>query len=96
MMVPAPRDHTRLTAVSQWKLEVPVPTIKVLSEMNARVRALEAAVGAEVAAGDTLLVLECMKMEIPVEAPRAGRVSQILVAADAEIVDGQALVILET
>ena len=86
----------RRTAYSQSKIEAPVSTIKVLSEMNARVRALEVGVGAEVAAGDTLLILECMKMEIPVEAPRAGRVSQILVAADAEIVDGQALVILET
>jgi biotin carboxyl carrier protein len=73
-----------------------VPTIKVLSEMNARVRGIEVAVGAEVLAGDTLLILECMKMEIPVEAPRAGRVSQLMVAVDVEIVDGQALVILET
>jgi acetyl-CoA carboxylase biotin carboxyl carrier protein len=33
--------------------------------------------GQPVAAGETILVLESMKMEIPVNAPRAGRVTQL-------------------
>ncbi len=38
------------------------------------------AVGAQVAAGDEVIVIESMKMEIPVTAPRAGRVAQVAVA----------------
>ena len=37
-------------------------------------------VGAAVAAGDVLLVVESMKMEIPVESPVAGTVAEVLVA----------------
>lgn len=36
--------------------------------------------GATLAAGDTILIMESMKMEIPVEAPRAGTLSEILVS----------------
>ncbi|MDG2907028.1 MAG: acetyl-CoA carboxylase biotin carboxyl carrier protein subunit [Acidimicrobiales bacterium] len=36
-------------------------------------------VGAAVAAGDVLLVVESMKMEIPVESPVAGTVAELLV-----------------
>ena len=37
-------------------------------------------IGADVAAGDVLLVVESMKMEIPVESPVAGTVAELLVA----------------
>jgi biotin carboxyl carrier protein len=37
-------------------------------------------VGVQVAAGDEVIVIESMKMEIPVTAPRAGRVAVIAVA----------------
>ena len=42
--------------------------------------------------GDTLLVLESMKMEIPVSAPAAGTVKAVLVAKDDTVEDGQPLV----
>jgi biotin carboxyl carrier protein len=74
----------------------PVPQIKVPSDITARVWKLETTVGAQVAEGDVLMILESMKMEIPVEAPQAGRVAQILVAEAAEIEEGQILAILET
>jgi acetyl-CoA carboxylase biotin carboxyl carrier protein len=69
---------------------------KVPSDINARVFRIEVAVGDAVGAGDTLMILESMKMEIPVEAPGAGRVTRILVAEEAEIVEGQVLAVLET
>lgn len=69
--------------------------IKVPSDINARVFKIEVAVGDAVGAGDTLMILESMKMEIPVEAPRAGRVARILVSEEAEIVEGQDLLVLE-
>lgn len=70
--------------------------IEVPSDISGRVYRLEVAVGASVAAGETLMVLESMKMEIPVEAPRPGRVARILVAEAADVVEGQVLAVLDT
>jgi biotin carboxyl carrier protein len=52
-------------------------------------------VGATVEAGDELLVLESMKMEIPVEAPCGGRVSQLLVEEGQAVEEGDVLVVLD-
>ena len=49
--------------------------IEVTADMVASVVALSAEVGAEVEAGDTLLVVESMKMEIPIEAEATGIVT---------------------
>jgi biotin carboxyl carrier protein len=48
-----------------------------------------------VAAGQPLLVLEAMKMQNPVRAPRGGRVSRMIVAAGARVEGGAALVEIE-
>ncbi len=69
--------------------------LKVASEINGMVWRIEVAPGSAVEAGDTLIILESMKMEIPVAAPRAGRVKSILVAEKDEIGEGQVLVVLE-
>jgi len=68
--------------------------IKVKSELNAIIWKIEAAAGASVNAGDTLIILEAMKMEIPVAAPRAGTVQTVLVNEGEQVVEGQALAIL--
>lgn len=70
--------------------------IEVPSDINGRVYRIEVAVGTAVDAGDALMVLESMKMEIPVEAPRAGRVARILIAEADNVFEGQVLAILET
>ena len=72
-----------------------MPEITVRSELNAVVWKIEAAAGQTVNAGDTLIVLEAMKMEIPVAAPRAGTVKTILVTEKDEIAEGQPLAILQ-
>ena len=69
--------------------------IKIPSDINARVWKIEVSVGDRVAAGDTLLILESMKTELPVDAPEAGQVKQILVAEEATVAEGQVLVVLE-
>jgi len=51
--------------------------------------------GDAVQAGDPVVVLESMKMEIPVEAPRAGRVAAILVEAGQTVQEGDVLALLE-
>ena len=51
--------------------------------------------GDAVAAGEPIIVLESMKMEIPVEAPRAGRVVEIAVAEGQTVQEGDTVAILE-
>ncbi len=51
--------------------------------------------GDAVAAGDPIIVLESMKMEIPVEAPRAGRIKEIMVAEGQTVQEGDTLAVLE-
>jgi len=51
--------------------------------------------GDSVAAGDPVIVLESMKMEIPVEAPRAGRVTAIVVAEGQTVQEGDTVAVLE-
>jgi acetyl-CoA carboxylase biotin carboxyl carrier protein len=51
--------------------------------------------GDRVRAGDPVIVLESMKMEIPVEAPRAGAVRQILVQEGQTVQEGETLALLE-
>lgn len=69
--------------------------IKVPSELNAIVWKIEVAAGQTVGEGDTLIVLEAMKMEIPVAAPRGGTVRTLLVAEKEQVAEGQPLVILQ-
>jgi acetyl-CoA carboxylase biotin carboxyl carrier protein len=52
-------------------------------------------VGDSVAAGDPVIVLESMKMEIPVEAPRAGKVKEIKVAEGQTVQEGDTVAVLD-
>jgi acetyl-CoA carboxylase biotin carboxyl carrier protein len=56
---------------------------------------LEVAVGDTVEEGDTVLILESMKMEMPVESEDEGTVKEILVAEGQSVSEGDALVVLE-
>jgi acetyl-CoA carboxylase biotin carboxyl carrier protein len=52
-------------------------------------------VGDSLAAGDPVIVLESMKMEIPVEAPRAGTVKEITVAEGQTVQEGDTVAVLD-
>ena len=71
-----------------------MPT-EVAAEIAGNVWKIETTVGAQVEADDVLLILESMKMEIPVEAPRAGRVAELRVAEGDSIEEGAVLVVLD-
>lgn len=60
--------------------------------MPATVSKILVAVDQEVAAGDTLLLLEAMKMEMPIKAPHAGRVSVIRAKAGELVQPGVPLI----
>ena len=56
---------------------------------------IEVAVGDQVEEGDTVAILESMKMEMPVEAEDEGTVKEILVQEGQSVSEGDALVVLE-
>jgi acetyl-CoA carboxylase biotin carboxyl carrier protein len=67
---------------------------KVRSEVSGSVWKIEVTVGQRVNEGDTLMVVESMKMEIPVTAPATGTVTEILVAEGESVVDDQVILML--
>ena len=71
-----------------------MPT-QVEAQIAGNVWKIEAFVGAQVEEEDVLLILESMKMEIPVEAPHAGRVSEIRVAEGDSIEEGAILAVID-
>jgi acetyl-CoA carboxylase biotin carboxyl carrier protein len=56
---------------------------------------VEKAVGDAVEAFDVIMILESMKMEIPVEAPCAGTIKEIRVQEGEAIAEGQVLALIE-
>ena len=72
-----------------------MPTTEVRSDIAGKVWKIEAEVGAAMAAGDTILVLESMKMEIPVAAPAGGRLVEIQVAEEDVVGEGDVVAVLE-
>ena len=68
--------------------------IRVRSEIAGSVWKIEVAIGDTVAGDDPLVILESMKMEIPLLAPQSGVVREILVAEGEPIAEGDIAVIL--
>ena len=68
---------------------------EVRAEITANVWQVPARVGQSVVEGDTLAILESMKMEIPVEAPVAGTVTQVLVAPNDQVQEGDLIAVIE-
>jgi biotin carboxyl carrier protein len=69
--------------------------IEIEAEIAGRVWKVEKAVGDRVKEEEVLLILESMKMEIPVEAPCSGRVSEIRVREGDAVDEGTVLVLIE-
>jgi acetyl-CoA carboxylase biotin carboxyl carrier protein len=67
----------------------------VQAHITGTVWKIEVAVGDTVEEGDTVLILESMKMEMPVEAEDDGTVKEILVAEGQSVSEGDPLVVLE-
>jgi acetyl-CoA carboxylase biotin carboxyl carrier protein len=68
---------------------------EVRAEITANVWQVRTEVGARVAEGDELVILESMKMEIPVTAPSAGTVTELRVAPDDNVQEGDVVAVLD-
>jgi acetyl-CoA carboxylase biotin carboxyl carrier protein len=67
----------------------------IKSEIDANVWKIEVAAGDRIEKDQTLLILESMKMEIPVTAPRAGTIRAILTQEGANVVEDEVLITLD-
>ena len=70
--------------------------IEVGSEITGRVWKIVTETGTKVSEGDTLLILESMKMEIPVESPCNGTVLEILLDEGDSVNEDQVVAIVDT
>ena len=68
---------------------------EVEAHITGTVWKIECEVGDAVAEGDTVVILESMKMEMPVEAEDAGVVTEILCEEGQAVNEGDTLVMLE-
>ena len=68
----------------------------VTSEVIGSVWKIEKAVGDAVEAGEIIMILESMKMEIPVEAPVGGTIAELAVASEDSVDEDQLLCVIES
>ncbi|WP_210058412.1 acetyl/propionyl/methylcrotonyl-CoA carboxylase subunit alpha [Neorhizobium petrolearium] len=68
---------------------------RIVAPMPGLVKLLRAAVGADVSRGETLAVMEAMKMELALSAPRDGRIAEVLVAEGEQVLEAAVLLVLE-
>ena len=99
-VAPAPQatglSVTPKTPIASKPVAAPAATgAKVTCPLPGTVISINVKEGDTVAAGQTLLVLEAMKMENNIDAERGGVVKQILVAAGATVMEGDVLIVIE-
>ena len=68
---------------------------EVESEVTGTVWKIETKVGDTVAEGDVLMIIESMKMEIPIAAPSDGKVVEILVGEEDVVNEGDVVALFE-
>lgn len=66
------------------------------SEVTGSVWKIVTEVGQKVEAGDTIMVIESMKMEIPVIAEESGTIKAFLVKEETPVSEGQTVAVLES
>ena len=69
--------------------------LELLCPLPGTVLSVKVAVGDTVSRGQTLVVLEAMKMENNIDADRAGVVKQVLVQQGATVMEGDNLIVIE-
>lgn len=67
---------------------------KITSHISGHIVDCEVNVGDKIAEGDTVVMVESMKMEIPIESDRSGKVTELLVNVDDDVAEGQVVVVI--
>ena len=70
--------------------------VSIESDVTGAVWKILVEVGSSVAAGDPLLIMESMKMEIPIESTVAGTVSAMMVQQEDVVEEGQIVAVIAT
>ncbi len=68
---------------------------EIKAHITGTVWKIEAQVGATVSEGDTVIILESMKMEMPVESPGSGTIREIRIKEGEAVDEGKVLAILD-
>ena len=68
---------------------------EVLAEMVANVWKVLVSTGDDIAEGDTICILESMKMEIPVEATAGGKISSVNVSEGGVVQEGDVIAVID-
>ena len=92
--VAAPKAAPKAASKAAPKAAAGAGSIKVEAGAAGKVFKLEASVGQSVKKGDAVIIIEAMKMEIPVVAPEDGTVASINVAVGDAIESGAVLATL--
>ncbi|HJL60425.1 MAG TPA: acetyl-CoA carboxylase biotin carboxyl carrier protein subunit [Pseudomonadales bacterium] len=71
-------------------------TQEVESEITGTVWKIEVKVGDKVEVEDVIMILESMKMEIPIEAPCAGTIKELMVKEEDSVVEDQVVALIES
>ncbi len=70
-------------------------SVKIRTEVAGTVWKIVAQPGATLAAEDVILIMESMKMEIPIEAPRAGTLVELRVAQGDVLKEGDVVAVMD-
>jgi biotin carboxyl carrier protein len=87
----APKAAPKVAPTAAPKAAAGAGAVKVTASVPGKVFKVNAAVGQALKAGDAIITLEAMKMEIPVVAPQDGTIASIEVAAGDAVENGQVL-----
>ena len=68
---------------------------EIQSEVTGTVWKIETKVGDDISEGDTLMILESMKMEIPVISTESGKLVEISVKEEEPVAEGQTVAVIE-
>jgi biotin carboxyl carrier protein len=69
--------------------------VNIVAEVAGKVWKIEASPGTKLAADQVILILESMKMEIPVAAPRAGTLRELRVREGEMLAEGQVVAVID-